>query len=184
MNSDFVKVINGSRHSITVSLYYRRRRGAYKRPKSFTLEPGEESVPVSRDLLIAGEGWDELRANREVRIEPVRYDPRYIRLENQSSATVQLTLKVPRPKPSARVPAITIKPREVSRMVDMKTLKRPSQLKKLIKTKQISVQPVFEIAPPWTSRAAGWYYGESVYTCDICGGPIVFRYSPPKPIHI
>jgi hypothetical protein len=184
MNSDFVKVINGSRDPITVSLYYRRRRGAYKRPKSFTLKPGEESEPVPRDLLIAGEGWDELRANKEVTIEPVRYDPRYIRLENQSTATVELTLKVPRPKSSARIPAITLGPREISRIVDVKTLKRPSQLKKLMRNKQISVQPVFDIAPPWTSRAAGWSYGESVYTCDICGGPIVFRYNPPKPIHI
>ncbi|MBI2682341.1 MAG: hypothetical protein HYX26_03850 [Acidobacteriales bacterium] len=60
-------------------------------------------------------------------------------------------------------------------------LKRQPEILDLAKRNVIKMSPIVFALPPAPSS---YGYDEGFYVCDECGGPIIFRYSPPRPIHV
>ena len=181
MDTDTVKVVNNCTSAVRVYLrFVRPKRGGDRRPTSFDIEPGQESRPIPRRLLAGARDWSRLQSNSCIQIESVAFDPRYIRLLNESSKPISLTL---RPRKAKAPKTLVIRPDKKSRVLDVSAVPKP-RLRELQRKGQLSVIPVYEIGPAGTSQSRGWSDGEDVYTCYECGGPIVFRGSPPTPVHI
>jgi len=186
MDTGIVKVINKCLDRITIYLRYKRpKRGTDTRPRVFSLDPGAESKPLPKRLLVGARGWADIERRRCVQIESVPFDPRHVRLLNKSRSSLDLVFRIPLPRAPSRTTKITLKPGEKSRLVDVKLLRKRKAFRDLVATKRLAVIPVFDIGPASGARGStGWYDGDDVYTCYDCGGPIVFRGSPPTPVHI
>jgi hypothetical protein len=186
METGIVTLINNCLHAVTIYLRYKRpKRGIDTRPRFFSLDPGAKSKPLPSRLLIGARGWTELERRGCVHLKSVPFDPRHVRLLNKSRSSLDLVVRIPRPRAPTRTAKITLEPGEKSRLVDVKLLRKQKAFKNLVATKRLAIVPVFDIGPAGEARGAtGWYEGDDVYTCYDCGGPIVFRGSPPTPVHI
>jgi hypothetical protein len=175
----WVKVTNGCSDVITVYLRYPRPKKRFsKRRGHFKLRPAEESNPLPYPYLIGAKDWDALRRRRCVTVEEVSYRPEYVELLNLSPTPITVAIKTKKQR------ALLLEPDKPSRRVARKALAKPATLQKLVRARQIALIPVWEIGPATSERSVGSYEDDRVYTCDECGGPIVFRGSPPVPIHI
>lgn len=183
---DYVRVVNNCKEAVVVRLHRRRpKKGPPIGLASFRLEPGQETQPVPRQWLVGASGWEELRNRDCVVIQSVEYQPRYVQVLNASEEAIQLVLRIRRPSAEPRVRKLTLKPRQRSRVVDLKVIRDRKRLDALVSSKKLAIYPAVSIGPA-TGRgeALGSYYGEDVYTCYRCGRPIVFRGSPPTPVHV
>ncbi len=185
MDEQIVKLINNCPQKIKIFLRYNRpKKGEHSRPRSLSLEPGQESWPLPKRLVVGAAGWDELRKRDCFVVRRVPFDPRYIRMLNQSPESIVMNLMVPRPKRRKKRVTLTIEPGKTSRVVDLKAI-GPNRLRGLLARRKIAIRPVFKIGPArMPKRSTGWYDGENVHTCWDCGGAIVFRGNPPTPVHI
>jgi hypothetical protein len=185
MDVEIVRLINNCPQKIKIFLRYNRpKKGERSRPRSLSLKPGQESWPLPKRLVVGGAGWDELRRRDCFVVQRVPFDPRYIRLLNQSPEKIVIPLAVARPKKPRKRVILTINPRKTSRVIDLKAIGR-KRLQGLLAKRKISIRPVFKIGPArMPKRSTGWYDGENVHTCWDCGGAIVFRGNPPTPVHI
>jgi hypothetical protein len=185
MDIEIVKLINNCPQTIKIFLRYNRpKKGEDSRPRSLSLKPGQESWPVPKRLVVGAAGWDELRRRACFVVQRVPFDPRFIRFLNESPEKIVVAYTVTRPKRPKKRVILTIKPGKTSRVVDLKAIGR-SRLRGLLAKRKISIRPVFKIGPArMPERSTGWYDGENVYTCWECGGAIVFRGSPPTPVHL
>ena len=182
----YLKVRNNCREKITVYLRYPRpKRQSVKRPSSFTLRPRESSHPLPRHFLDGARGWASLTKKDCVTIEIVPFKSRFVQVTNLSPRTLELLVR-PAPK---RVPErealLKVKPGKKSRPVDVRSIAQRRRLSKLVELGEAAISPIYEIGPS-TGRggAVASYADEDVYVCYDCGGPIVFRGSPPSPVHI
>src|SRR5689334_6461115 len=185
MDIEIVKLINNCPQRIEIFLRYNRpKKGVDSRPRSLSLKPGQESWPLPKRLVVGAHGWDELRQRACFVVQHVPFDPRYIRLLNDSPNKIVIPLRVAGTKKVKKRASLIIKPSKTSRVVDLKAIGR-RRLRRLVSKKKVSIQPVFKIGPArMPKRSTGWYDGENVHTCWECGGAIVFRGSPPTPVHI
>jgi hypothetical protein len=152
---------------------------------SVKIEPGERTKPMPRHWLVGARGWEELRNRDCVVLKSVKFEPRYVQLLNDSTKPIAIVLRVPRPEAPARLKKISLKPKQRSRVVDLRTVRDQKRLRRLVSAKKLSLYPDFWIGPATgRGKAIGSYYEEDVYTCYDCGGPIVFRGAPPTPVHI
>ena len=71
-----------------------------------------------------------------------------------------------------------------STTIHLPSLENRQVLRDLQRKRKITLEPLPYIAPYYRGGSAGSYGDEDVYVCWDCGGPIVFRGSPPTPIHI
>src|SRR5580693_1910358 len=125
MDTEIVKLINNCPQKIKIFLRYNRpKKGEHSRPRSFSLGPGQESWPLPKRLLVGAAGWDELRKRACFVVHRIPFDPRYIRLLNQSPEKIVVALTVTRPKRPKKRVILTIKPNKTSRVVDLKAIGR------------------------------------------------------------
>lgn len=182
----YVEIVNNCPESLRVFLRRPRpKKGPSKLPASFALAPAEKSLPLPQVWLIGAKDWERLANRACVQIVNVAFDPQYVRILNVSSSQLELRIRARRPVPERPTIKLSLSPRKPSRILDVKAISDRAKLNKLVATKQVRLVPVFDIGPASGERhVRGSYYGEDVYTCDKCGGPIVFRGSPPTPIHV
>ena len=70
-------------------------------------------------------------------------------------------------------------------MFDKRSISQPRRIESLVKKKVVGILPVYDIGPSTgRGKSIASYVDEDVYICYKCGGPIVFRVSPPTPVHI
>jgi hypothetical protein len=183
---DYVRVVNDCPGPVVI--YLRRRRPKKGQPigvPSLKLLPGEKTRAVPRQWLVGAKGWEKLRKTDCVIIESVEFKPRFVEFLNSSRELLQIVVRVPRPKAPPRLAKVTLKPRQRSRVVDLKTVRDKKRLDELMAAGKLEAFPTLTIgAPMGRGKAVGSYYGENVYTCHKCGGPIVFRGAPPTPVHV
>lgn len=185
----FVKVINHCQE--TIKVYLRRLRSKKARPawqqraSEFIVCPGQESPPLPYNRLHGGKGWTSWSTKECVEIAEVPYEYRFVHILNQSQESVSIELA---PAVEARTrerTTVTVQPDQGSRAIDLGSVRKPSKLNTLVKDDKISIEPIHEIGPSTGRKGAvASYIGESVYLCYRCGGPIIFRGSPPTPVHI
>lgn len=113
-------------------------------------------------------------------IEDVLRPPQFVELRNQTNEKLTISVLVKAaPKAQRHAKQITLEP-EKGRAFRVDSL-GGKQVKQLERAKGVSLRPVAFVRLP--SRTS-YGYDEGVYICDECGGPIVFRGSPPVPIHV
>ena len=181
----FIKILNNCSKPITVHFRFPRPKKKSKRPPtSVVLQPRDATHPLPRHFLVGARGWDKLRTRRCVKIENVDFEPRFVQILNRSEQAVTLKVRVPTKEGPKQEKTLRVRRKQKSRIIDVRSIPK-AQLNKLAAQEQISVLPVYDIGPT-TGRggAIGSYGDEDVYTCYECGGAIVFRGRPPRPVHI
>ena len=182
---EYVQVANNCRDTITVYLRYPRPKKLVKRPMCYILEPQRKTHPLPLHFLVGARGWDKLKNRDCVNIEPIAYEPRFVQLLNRSTKILSFDIKgVPKVAKKVKT-TIELKQGKRSRKVEVSYISQRRRLGNLVKKKQIDILPVYDIGPSTgRGKAVASYADEDVYTCYKCGGPIVFRGSPPTPVHI
>jgi len=180
----FVRVKNVSNDRITLHPRFERpKKRAQPRWAPIHLRPGQASEPMPEGALSGSKGWHDLRGHRAVELITVSTFTGFVAVEAVRTASVRLPITVHAPKKRAHKHELVIAPGQ-PRIVHLKSIEDGAALRRLEKQRKIRLVPVPYIAP---SRRAGWsgsFGDEQVYVCWDCGGPIVFRGSPPTPIHI
>lgn len=182
-------VRNNCQEEITVNMLRppgpHPRRQPEEREIPFTVKPGESYRPLQRSLLEGATGWDELRKRDCVIIERVTLEAHYGQVVNLSSAALELAVRLPaKAKPKTEA-VVKLKPGKKSRTVDLRSIVEPDQLSEAVDKGEATLLARADIFGAAIRRGAVASYGnEDVYICYECGGPIVFRGDPPRPIHI
>ena len=174
-----------------VKIFFRYVRGIrpQKREKvSITLHPGETSPAIPYARIIGAKDWELIKRRTCLQFEETTYEPRFIYLENRTDETVSIpiTVSVAKEGQPHHKTSLDISPHSVSKPIDKKSFARKAAFNKLISDNKISVRPFIDIGPSFSlnREVVGSFYGEEVFVCYKCGKPIVFRYNPPRPIHI
>jgi hypothetical protein len=188
-NPEYVKITNNCKEKIEVKVRYRKSPKPLMaedyHPKPFILPPGKQSHPLPLHCLVGAKGWNALKASDCVNIDKVEYEPQFVQITNCSENEFTFDLG-----PTAKVAmkekmTIKLMPGEQSRIVSVRSLLQRRRLKQLMQKKQITIDPIYDIGPSTgRGKAVASYCYEDIYSCHECGGPIVFRGSPPRPIHI
>lgn len=180
----FVRVKNVSNNPITLHPRFERpKKEVQPRWQPIRLKPGQFSEPLPEGALAGSRGWSDLRARQAVQLVPVPAFTGFVAVEVVRAETVRLPVKVHVPKQRVHKHEHVVTP-DQPRTLHLRSIEDPAALRRLAKQRRIRLAPVSYIAP---SRREGWYgsFGDDqVYVCWDCGGPIVFRGSPPTPIHI
>ncbi len=185
----YVKVTNHCEE--TVEVYLRRARAKKEssstrgRPSKYTLRPDQETPPLAHHLLIGAKGWKSLKARECIEIVEVPYEWRFGQIVNTSEQPVSIDVAPAIEARRREKTTVTVGPHKRSRIVDLKSVTQRRKLGRLVREKKVSIEPNYLIGPTTGRKGAvASYVGESVYICYECGGPIIFRGSPPTPIHI
>jgi len=183
--SDFVRITNNCKHRVTIYTRFPRP----KKPDSKTrrslesrieLEPGETTArAIAYSMLVGAKNWDALRERDCIKFQVVAWTSAFARVTAVRTKVV-FDVKVPRATPKHVELAIG----ETSRTVPLGNVVQRRKLrdlarKRVVKLEHSYIGPRFAAAP-----AVGSLGGDDVYICNECGGPIVFRYFPPVPIHV
>jgi hypothetical protein len=182
---EYVRVHNNCAHRLVIRFRYRRRKkGPPRRPSNIVLQPQQVSQVVPWHLLVGAEGWSRLRELSCVKFEPASYTPGFVEIQNTSATPLTLSV-APAPEKRAAPTSVVVKPRGGVRRLYLGSIQDRRRLKRLESRGEVLVRPLIDIGPT-TGRggAVGSYGSEDVYICYECGGPIVFRGSPPTPVHI
>jgi hypothetical protein len=158
-----------------------------KRKKFINLLPNRTTYPIARANLVGARNWDEISSRPCILIEAVQHEPQFYYVKNVGKAPLTIPIKPILPKEVAagypkRKKVVVIKPGAVSRAIDKRSFQKPEQLQEFIRSKRASIRPA-DIGPG-REGTYGSFQGEDVYICYECGGPIVFRGHPPRPVHI
>lgn len=177
-----IRIHNTCESSITVVLRNPPlKRGASKRPPSFTLEPNQKCNPFPLHWVDGTAHWEKVKSKSCVKTTLLPHKAKYIRLLNTSDGTIQLPVAIKRRKAAM----ITLRAAKTSRIVEYRAIADKRRVRKLVAEGKLTVSPVYEIGPSTRrGEARGSYYGGDVYTCYDCGGAIVFRGNPPTPVHV
>ena len=181
----YVKLLNECEETIKVYLRYPRSPKPFRRTTEIKILPKHESRALPYPLLIGAKDWDLLKKRDCLKITEVPFEPRFLELLNISTQSLSFEIVPATEARTREITKVTIEPEESSRIIDQQSLREPGLLNKLEKEKKIQIMPVLDIGPSTGLKGAvGSFVGESVYICYKCGGPIIFRGSPPKPVHI
>lgn len=161
-----------------------------KRKKSILLLPDQESYPIAKANLVGGKNWDIISQKPCVIIQTVQHEPKFFHIKNTGKEQIKINIEPTIPEEvTARYPrrttVVTLKPGTVSRAIELKSVHQPEVLEQLVRSRKAAIRPA-DIGPgkPRKPGIVGSFYGEGVYICYECGGPIVFRGYPPRPVHI
>jgi hypothetical protein len=183
--SDFVKITNRCKHRITIYTRFPRP----KKPGSKTRRPLESRIQldagettaraIAYSALVGAKNWDALKDRGCIQLEVVPWTSQFTRV-TAVHAKVTFDVKIPGGAPKR----VELAAGETSRTVPLGNVVQRQKLqdlarKRLVKLERSYIGPRFAAAP-----AVGSLGYDDVYVCDRCGGPIVFRYFPPVPIHV
>ena len=182
-----VNIVNDCIELITINLNYPR---AMKESRAH--RPGQLDIPPKRGinnlplyLLVGGKDWDKIQKIDCVHIEHTEYEPSFEYFTNMTQEIITLAIKPTKEIPEPRPETLQIDPKKRPRALNRISIDKPARIRKLVQEEKLILTPLRYIGPPTTERGSvGSYLGESVYMCYRCGGPIIFRGSPPRPIHV
>jgi hypothetical protein len=150
----------------------------------FDLASGHNSRPVPYSSLVGAKNWDKLNESGCLSLKNVPWTPTFVSVENKGESVLRLMLQLTKKK-RRLTKIVRLKQGEISGPLHIGSVVERRQLKLLARRKRVVIRPLAYIGPrAGDARAAGSYGYEDVYICYECGGPIVFRGSPPVPIHV
>ena len=185
LNVRLVKVTNTSDEPIELCPSFIGKKGtkSFKHGK-IVVQPNQSSHPLPYSALLGSEGWASLISKGRISIEDVDWRSTVGTIENLSKE--QLSFEVFDGNGNG-LRQITVDSGKKSGFLPLNKIKRYKRLESLAAQKQIRLKPHPYIGPPpplAPSRCMGSYGNEEVYLCYECGAPIVFRFHPPRPIHV
>jgi hypothetical protein len=156
-----------------------------KLPTEIDLAPNQRIDALPLYLLKGAEGWDSLNQMDCVHIDHTEYEPDFAYITNMTEEIITLDIKPTELTPELKHATLDIDPKKPPHAIYKSSLDKPKRLRSLEQEKKLILTPIRYIGPPIrTKGAVGSFLGEDVYICYECGGPIIFRYHPPIPIHI
>jgi hypothetical protein len=180
-----LEITNSCNNTITVFLRRRRTKKLAKQPNSIILRPGQSTNPIPLHFLVGARGWEKLKSRECVHMESIAYEARFVQLLNRTKEVLSFNIRLAPKLAKKAKTTIELKPGQRSRSVQVSSVSQRRRLDNLVKEKQVEILPIYDIGPSTgRGRAVASYADEDVYTCYKCGGPIVFRGSPPTPVHI
>jgi len=187
----FVTIKNICKRSITIYLRFLRPKKKDKPPPPpITLAPGEKSHALPYPFLVGGKNWDALNRAGCISLETVAWRPQFVRVtpvqrvERGKPITLDVVPPPRKGKPKKSRP-IVLRGKRQSRAVHLRSIVQRRKLKSLARKKKVALEPVSYLGPPIGKYPSVGSFGyDDVYVCWDCGGPIVFRGSPPVPIHV
>jgi hypothetical protein len=181
VSPSYVRVSNRCGRKVTLHPYFPRpMKGHAEAPPAIVLNPNEVSSVVLRGAVVGCEGWSE--AKDCLQLEDVAGVPNFIQLITHSRKPIQIGVKtraVKRGKPQRR--KIRISAGSKPRAIRADILADPAQVRALKRSGRLKTVPFVPVFPP---SSGSYGYDDDFYICDDCGRPIVFRGSPPKPVHV
>jgi hypothetical protein len=183
----YVTVTNVSDERIVLYPRFLRPKKPGPPRSPIPLDPNQTSRPLPYHSLEGGKNWDSLAARGCIRLKEVPYIAVFGTIQNRTAQPISVNLELPRragvgPSQTRR---ISLKPLEISRSLHLRSILQWRKLKSLAKKRAVSIEPIPYIGPRVADLpSVGSYGDDDVYICWDCGGPIVFRYDPPRPIHI
>lgn len=193
----FVRITN--KCSTAIRIYFtflKPKKGRQPQLTPFDLNPGDTSRPVPYMRLVGAKDWDDLCEKGCILLKDVIWTPPFAFIENKQTEPLELALPLPpkRKQKEGELKQILVPPSEQSGALYIPRLIQRARLKVLAKRKEVSIVPVPHIGPrigePPAVRSYGYkvavgsYGYDDVFVCWDCGGPIIFRYNPPVPIHV
>lgn len=179
----WIRATNLGSKALTIKLVYPSREKKPRPPIVLTLRPGERSMPFLDEAAEDNQLWQRLVRDKVVRIERVVFTPAFVSINNPSTEIVRIPIRALDKSKTADKPSqIVVEPKHTTGPVAVGALTAPPS--KVAARFGVNIENNWRIGPPTTPRAVGTYASEDVYICYECGGPIVFRYRPPRPIHI
>jgi hypothetical protein len=174
--------------SKTITIYIRfpkpMKASSGKHLTDIILSPNQKTT-LPYHLLVGAKGWKKLLETECVHIARSDFEPRFAQIQNISSESLTFTVTPDVEIAKRHTTSIRIAPKKPARSIDSKSIDKPSQVKELELQHKVRMTPVRYIGPPTEHKGAvGSFLGESVYVCYKCGGPIIFRGSPARPVHI
>jgi hypothetical protein len=180
-----LEITNNCNDTITVFLRRKRTKKLTKQPNSIILRPGQSTNPIPLHFLVGARGWEKLKSRECVHIDSIAYEARFVQLLNRTKDVLCFNIRLAPTLAKKAKTTIELKPGQRSRSVQVSSISQRRRLDNLVKEKQVEILPVYDIGPSTgRGRSVASYADEDVYTCYKCGGPIVFRGSPPTPVHI
>lgn len=183
----YVSVRNVSNKPVTLHPRFPQPKKKLKSPTPITLAPDQTSRPMLYDSLVGTKNWNSFVTGKQIAVKDVPWVATFAKIENTFSEPVSFDLELPK-KPRERrkeVRRVTLTPSETSPPLHLGSITQRRKLKSLAKRKIVSIEPVPYIGPRIADYPSVGSFGyDDVYICYDCGGPIVFRYSPPVPIHV
>ena len=181
----YITITNNCSKQITIHLRYRAPMKGKPPPTKIDLAPKQRIDALPLHLLVGAKGWKSLQEKDCVQIDRIDYEPNFAYLTNITKEILTLDIKPTEFVPEVKPSTIKIDPKKPSRAIYKKSLDKPARLRSLEQEKKLILTPIRHIGPPTKAkRSVGSFLGESVYICYECGAPIIFRGSPPRPIHI
>jgi hypothetical protein len=183
----YATIKNNCNEAITVHIRYPRpmKESLGKHHNEIALLPNEKTDPLPYHLLIGAKGWKALLETDCVLIEVIEFEPRFATILNVSKETLNIAVTPDVDTEKKKPASVRVSPKKAARSLDRKSIDKPSELRRLEAEEKIIITPIRYIGPPTDAKGSvGSLFGESVYSCYKCGGPIIFRGSPPRPIHI
>lgn len=183
----YVTITNNCSKTITIYIRFPKpmKVSSGKHLTDILLPPNQKTIPLPYHLLFGAKGWKKLQEIECVHIARADFEPRFAQIHNISSESLTISVTPDVEIAKRHTTSIRIAPKKPSRSIDSKSIDKPSQVKELEQQQKVKITPIRYIGPPTGYKGAvGSFLGESVYICYKCGGPIIFRGSPARPIHI
>ncbi len=175
----YVQIRNGCGRRIKLfPRFPKPTKGRAHAPGPIELSPDAVSTPVLLGAVVDCDGWAEVKDC--ISLENVAGAPTFISIRASKRKPIKLRLKLKRTK-GARASVKVIRISEKARVISQDALASPSEVKKLEKQSLVTLKQVF---PVYLPSSYSYGYEDSLYLCRDCGRPIVFRGSPPRPIHV
>lgn len=144
------------------------------------IKPGETSDPILYTALVGAPSWEAVKHDPDISARDVPNPPRFIAVKNRSNKRLSLLLKVKSEEKAKRKPSTIVLKPQSSKAFRLDSL-GTKQVRDLTQNRSISVSPISLVRLPSKSS---YGYDSGVHICDKCGGPIIFRGSPPRPVHV
>lgn len=181
MSSPYVRLRNGCGRKITLHPHFQRpMKGPSHPPRPIHLAPNEWSKEVLRGAIVGCVGWAAVKDC--IHVEDAVGVPQFFQLTTPSRKRIEIAVRVKaakKGKPRRRKIRISASSRPRAIRADI--LADRDEVKKLKRRRLLKMVPITPTYPP---RSGSYGYDDDFYICDECGKPIIFRGSPPTPIHI
>jgi hypothetical protein len=180
----FVQIKNISEEPITLYPRFERpKKEAQPRWDPVRLKPRQVCDAMPEGAIAGSRGWHDLVARGSVEVTVVSSPARFVAVEPVGPETVRLPLMVRPPNQKLHKHVFAFAPGR-RRTVHLTSIKDSAALRRLVKQRKIRLERAPYIAPSRHAGSYGSFGDEQVYVCWKCGGAIVFRGSPPTPIHV
>ena len=131
--------------------------------------------------------WKKLISAGWITYKDTDHRPTALQVDAKAKGPIEIAVRVRKrpPKGRRRTRVLRLVPGKRSRYIRFNSIIDKQGFKSLLRKRAISARPVAPMGRSSWAWGGGTYLGDDrVYICYDCGRPIVFRGSPPVPVHV